>query len=309
MAEDSGTRERFSAPEEWEKRESGGAAGFEDSRTVYRLPDGSEYVWESRRHRKGLGLRTRSGRAARLQDRAPEAGKRNPWLGGFAPHRLAWWIAVVFILGSALFTVGATASLFPALFGGAERASLTADLSYFTGASLFTGGVYLQLLEAINASDYIGMKPPYWRPRQFRWFAWQPRRLEFMAPFLLLFGAVSFNVETALALISALGSVSLPTTIALASIVGAVFFLGPSYLQMIEVCHRYLCSRPRSISWWVTFFYTVGSAGFVVGAFFGFEVPGLSSPVESEITKWSYLQGAVFFLIGSYLLLPEMFSE
>ncbi|WP_047864055.1 hypothetical protein [Rubrobacter aplysinae] len=302
------SRDRFTAPEKWEKVDSGGPGGFEDSRATYRLPDGSEYVWESRRHRKGLGLRTRSGRSARLQHRAPEAGKGNPWLGGFAPHRLAWWIAVVFILGSALFTLGAAASLFPPVFGG-EAAELTASLAYFTGASLFTGGVYLQLLEAINSSDYIGMKPPHYTPRQFKWFAWQPRRLEFMAPFLLLFGAISFNFETALAVLSDLDIVVLPTAIALASLVGAVFFLGPSYMQMIEVCHRYLCVKEREFSWWVTFFYVVGSAGFVVGAVFGFEVPGLSSPVESLITKVTYAQGAVFFLAGSYLLLPEMYSD
>jgi hypothetical protein len=309
LAADQRSRDRVSAPEEWEKVDSGAAGNFEDSHATYRLPDGSEYLWESRRHRKGRGLKTRSGDSASLQHRAPEAGKRNPWLGGFAPHRLAWWIAVVFILGSALFTLGAVASLFPSLLGGKDAAKLTADLSYLTGATLFTGGVYLQLLEAINSSDYVGMKPPYYTPRQFRWFAWQPRRLEFMAPFLLLFGALSFNVETALAVLSDLGVMVLPMAITLSSIVGAVFFLGPSYMQMIEVCHRYLCFRPREVSWWVTFFYTVGSAGFVVGAFFGFEVPGLSSPVESGITNWSYMQGSVFFLAGSYLLLPEMYSD
>lgn len=307
MAGDSALRDRVRAPGEWEKLESGGAAGFEASRAVYRLPDGSEYHWESRRHRKGRGPRRASGQAAQT-DRAREVGKRNPWLGGFAPHRISWWVAVVFIVGSALFTLGATASLLASLFGE-EAAKLVADLSYFVGALLFTGAIYLQVLEGLNSSDHIGLERPYSTPREFRWFAWQPRRLEFMAPFLLLIGSLFFNVETTLVILSSLGLVALPLAIGLTSLAGSVLFLVPSYLQMIEVCHRYLCWRPREISWWVTVFFVLGSVGFVVGSIFGFDVPGLSSPAESEITKWGFLQGSVFFLVGSYLMLPEMFSE
>ncbi len=312
MTRDKAPRGGISAPREWEKVESEGAEPFEDSRAIYRLPDGSEYVWESRRHRKGRGLRTRSGRAARLQERAPEAGKSSPWLGGFSPHRLSWWVAVVFIVGSALFTLGAAASLFTRVFGGEDPASMVADVSYFAGALLFTGGIYLQLLEALNCSDYIGLKSPYGtiqRFRSFRWFAWQPRRLAFMAPFLLLIGSLIFNVETSLAILSTLGLATLPLAIGLTSLSGSALFLVPSYLQMIEVCHSYLPWRPREISWWITGFFVVGSAGFVVGSIFGFDVPGVTSPAESEVTKWGFLQGSVFFLAGSYLMLPEMYSD
>lgn len=309
MTEDYVEHDRVTAPEEWEKLDSGGVEGFEDSRAVYRLPDGSEYVWESRRHRKGRGLKEPSGRVAVLQDRSPEAGKSSPWLGGFAPHRISWWVSVVFIVGSALFTLGASASLFSQVFGGEEAAKVVADASYFVGALLFTGGIYLQLLEGINSSDYIGLKPPYRPPQEFRWFAWQPRRLEFMAPFLLLIGSLFFNVETTLVIVSALGLAALPVAIGLTSLAGSGLFLAPSYLQMIEVCHRYLCLRPREISWWVTAFFVLGSVGFVVGSVFGFDVPGLSSPAESVVTKIGFLQGSVFFLVGSYLMLPEMFSE
>lgn len=190
-----------------------------------------------------------------------------------------------------------------------EAAKLVADFSYFAVALLFTGGIYLQVLEGINSSDYVGLRKPYNTPREFRWFAWQPRRLEFMAPFLLLIGSLFFNVETTLVILSSLGLATLPVAIGLTSLAGSVLFLGPSYLQMIEVCHRYLCWRPREISWWVTVFFVLGSVGFVVGSVFGFNVPGLSSPAESEVTKWSFLEGSIFFLIGSCLMLPEMFSE
>lgn len=302
-------RERIKAPDAWEKRESGGVPYFEDSRAVYRLPDGSEYAWESRRHRKGRGPRSPEGQAARTADRGAKPRKRNPWLGGFAPHSISWWVAIVFTVGSALFTLGAAASLFGPFFGSEERSRMIADLSYFIGALLFTGGIYLQLLEALNSSDYIGLKRPYNPPSNFTWFAWQPRRLEFMAPFLLLIGSLFFNVETTLVILSSLGLAALPVAVGLTSFAGSLLFLLPSYLQMVEVCHRYLCFRPREISWWVTVLFVLGSVGFVVGSVFGFDVPGLSSPAESEITKIGFLQGSVFFLVGSYLMLPEMYSD
>ncbi len=291
---------------DWHRVESGGADPFEDSRALYRLPDGSEYVWESRRHRKGRGPQRATGQAAAVAERAPEAGSENPWRQFYAPHRLAWWVAVNFIVGSALFTLGASGALFPGFFAG--EGSLVADVSYFSGAALFTVGIYLQLLEGLNSSDYIGLKRPY-NPRGFVWFAWRPQRLEFVAPFVLLVGSLFFNVETSLALGSAFGWISLPVLIGLTSLVGAVGFVVSAYLQLVEVCHSYFGLRPREISWWVAALNLVGSAGFLVGSVFGFDVPGLSSPEESLITQVSFLIGSALFLAGSYLLLPEMFSD
>ena len=306
MTQARGRRDRVSAPGEWERLESGGAGPFEHSRAVYRLPDGSKYEWEARRHRKGRGPRKATGRASEAAERAPEAGSENPWLEFYAPHRLAWWVAVNFIVGSALFTLGASGALFPEFFAG--EGSLVADASYFVGALLFTVGIYLQVLEGLNSSDYIGLKRPY-NPRGFIWFAWRPRRLEFVAPFILLIGSLLFNVETSLALASTFGWVSLPVLVGLTSFAGAVGFVVSTYLQLVEVCHSYFGLRPREISWWVAALNLVGSAGFLVGSVFGLDVPGLSSPEESLMTQVSFLVGSALFLAGSYLLLPEMFSD
>lgn len=306
MTQTRGRRAKVIAPADWEKVESGGATPFEESQALYRLPDGSEYVWEARRHRKRRGPQKATRRAAAVAERAPEAGSENPWLEFYAPHRLAWWVAVNFIAGSALFTLGASGASFPEFFAGAG--SLIADVSYFAGALLFTIGIYLQVLEGLNSSDYIGLERPYDR-RSFVWFAWRPRRLEFVAPFILLIGSLFFNAETSLALGSAFGWLSLPVLVGLTSLVGAVGFVVSTYLQLVEVCHSYFGLRPHEISWWVAALNLAGSVGFLVGSAFGFDVPGLSSPEESLITQVSFLIGSILFLAGSYLLLPEMFSE
>lgn len=167
----------------------------------------------------------------------------------------------------------------------------------------------MQVLEAINAGDSVTPTLSQGSHESFRWVAWQPRRLGFDAPAVLLAGSALFNVETALALGSDLGWVTLPVVVGAASLVGSVLFVASSYLQLAEVCHRYVCLRPREISWWVVMFNLLGSVGFVVGSAFGFDIPGLSSPEETLITRVSFLQGSVFFLIGSYLMLPEIFSE
>ena len=41
---------------DWDLLDSNGVGPFE-TRRVYRLPDGSEYLWESRRNRKGRGTK------------------------------------------------------------------------------------------------------------------------------------------------------------------------------------------------------------------------------------------------------------
>lgn len=299
-------RQRVKAPADWEEAVSEGTGPFEDSRVVYRLPDGSEYAWEARRHRKRRGPASPSGRAARTADSAPESGSESPWLEFYAPHRISWWVALNFIVGSALFTLGAVAALAPELFAG--EGSLVADLSYFIGAVLFTVGIYLQVLEGLNASDYVGLERPY-NPRSFRWFAWRPRRLEFVAPFVLLVGSLLFNAETSLAAAETFSWVSLPLLVGLTSLAGSAGFVASTYLQLVEVCHSYLGFRPREISWWVAVLNLAGSAGFLVGSVSGLGMPGLSSSAESTITQVSFLLGSALFLAGSYLMLPEMFSE
>lgn len=292
-------------PDDWELVEKDGAGPFE-TRAVYRLPDGSTYVWESRRHRKGRGAKDTSGQAAEAAQAFHESVKDNPWLGSWAPRRISWWVAVLFVVGSVLFAVGALASLFPEVLGGV----LVADWSYFVGALLYTIGVYLQILEAINFRDYIGAASSDGQEKGFEWFAWQPRRLSFMAPFVLLIGALLFNVETTLALAEGLGLIEVAALLVTwASITGSALFVVATYLQLIETCHGYWCRRPREISWWLVVLYVLGSIGFLVGSAYGIEVLGLASPAEALIVKLSLLVGSVLFLIGSYLMLPEMFSE
>jgi hypothetical protein len=286
-------------PEDWEILDVEGAGGF-ITRVTYRKPDGSKHVWTSRRHRKGRGPRSESGEA--------ESYRNSPWLGVWAPGRVSWWVAVSFVVGSALFALGASSSLWFQPFLGEELASRIADWSYFIGATVFTGAIYLQILETINADPHPS-RARHRSDETFRWFAWQPKRLSYMEAFILFVGSVMFNVETGLVIIGVSGGGGINWLLSVPSLLGALLFVTGTYLQVVEACHRYLCLRLRSISWWSAALNFIGCVGFLVGATAGLGVPGLSIPSDPTIVKVAYLQGSVFFLVGSYLMLPEMFSE
>lgn len=298
---------RLRHPSDWEVVDSEGLGPFE-SKVVYRLPDGSTYVWELRRHRKGRGPENPSGQAAQQADRAAAPEGWRKWLGVWAPHRISWWVAVTFAVGSVLFIVGALTSLAPALFGGTRTAGYVGALANWTGALIFTASIYLWLLEGINADDHIGAHSPDQPQQGFAWIAWQPRRLEFLAPLLFLLGSLLFNVETTLAVGAELTWFMLPQLGNWMTLIGALLFLVPSYLQLVELSHGFGSWQPHKISWWVVVSFIVGSVGFVIAGVFGFDIPGISSPGH-PLETLGLLQGAAFFLIGSYLMLPELVSE
>lgn len=168
--------------------------------------------------------------------------------------------------------------------------------------------IYLELLEAINSDPH---PKGVWRrsDESFRWFAWRPDQLCFLSIFILLVGTLLFNVETTIAVLGLSINSELSWLLSVPSFLGAILYVIATSMQLMETCHSYLCLKPRSISWWTTVLYVLGSVGFLSGAVFGFDAPGLSTAGDLLIVKLSYLTGAILFLVGSYLMIPAMFSE
>lgn len=221
-------------PEDWKLIERDGVGPF-TTRTVHRLPDGSKHIWTSRRQRKRRGSWLVSDGKERSTDTSNS--RENPWLALWAPGRITWWVAVSFVLGSVLFIVGSGASLLKESLGE-NLATVIADWSYFIGATLFTGAIYLQILETINTDSH----PSRARRRldeSFRWFAWQPDRLSFMAVFILLIGSLLLNFETSVALLGISGKSGISWLLSAPSFLGAVLFVVSTYMQVVETCHRY----------------------------------------------------------------------
>jgi hypothetical protein len=96
------------------------------------------------------------------------------------------------------------------------------------------------------------------------------------------------------------------------SLIGAIFFLLASVLQFIEAGHRYLSVDVRDVSWWIGVLFILGSIGFILGAMPGLATPGLPSAEHVDrklIIKSCFLAGGLAYLVGSYLMLPELFVD
>ena len=291
-------------PPDWELIDSSGVGWF-TTRTVHRLPDGSVCVWDSRGHRKGLGLEIITAPGAPEQT---EAERKSPWLTFWAPGRLTWWVAVCFMVGAFLFSLGSVVSLVPRLFEGISQSAMALDLIFFCGSIFFTTAAFLQLLESMNAGEEISLEAQSPRREKFRWFAWMPKRIDFMAGFVQFIGTLMFNISTFSAMVSWANWQGEELFIWRPDFVGSVCFITASILVMLEVCHRFLCFRAHSISWWIMAVNLVGSTGFMLAAVFAFITPKTTEPIDMVAVNVFTFLGAVCFFAGAYLLLPEMFS-
>lgn len=81
---------------------------------------------------------------------------RSPWQRFWAPDRLAWWVAVLFVIGSVGFIVGSlpgfgTGDGFPT--AEQESGALIVKIGFLLGGLAFTVGSYLMLPEFFEELD------------------------------------------------------------------------------------------------------------------------------------------------------------
>lgn len=261
---------------------------------IYRLPDDSQLVWRSREHRKHL-QRTEIGRLITLTEKL----LRCLWM----PEALNWWIGIIFALGSLLFALGSIFSLVPSL---ANRWSLDAtavNSIFFMGSIPFTMAAYLQLFQAQNTATF----PPQGRrkSRQIVWFAWSPHEIGWLSCALQFLGTLLFNVNTFDAVLPGLKWFQQDLSIWIPDLFGSILFLASGYLAFMETCHAHWKWEPNNLSWWVTFVNLLGCVGFMISALFAFVPPKAPSFEVVTISLIFTLIGAICFLLGSLLMLPE----
>ena len=264
------------------------------TRRIHRRADGSLAVWSSRHHRKGLAL-PEVARAAELA----ETLVRCLWM----PRRLNWWIGTVFALGSTLFAAASILSLAPELAASCGVTPLGVNAIYFAGSLPFTMAAYLQLFQAANARGFPGVGGgPGRRPRLF---GWRPHDSGWLSCALQFVGTILFNFNTFDAMIPRLTWFEQDLVIWVPNILGSILFLASGYLAFIETCHAHWAFQPRSISWWVVSANLLGCLGFMVSAVYSIVLPGPPNSDAVTTAVACTLQGAICFLIGSLLMLPE----
>jgi hypothetical protein len=236
-------------------------------------PDGVIVRWESRHHRK---------------HQKPAAG--STW---WAPKARGWWIAILFAIGSLLFAVGSVP-------GYASAAGAVGDtVTYFVGSLFFTTASFLSYREAVDAA------PGELNRAHRRFFVYQPGRIDWWATGVQLVGTLYFNVSTGLAMVTDLSAQAAHQHVWRPDAIGSVCFLVSSALAWYEVCHGWAAWRPRSYSWWITVVNLIGSIAFGISAVAGYVNPVTGQVHNAGRADTQTLIGAVCFLIGAVLLLPE----
>jgi hypothetical protein len=243
---------------------------------VHERPDGVVARLESRRYRK-------------QPDGALAAGAT--W---WAPRARGWWIAILFAVGSLLFAVGAVPS-----YAGAVGARWDA-VTFFIGSLFFTTAGFLTYREAVDA----GPTPPLGATRR-RFFVYQPLRIDWWACSVQLAGTLFFNISTGNAVRVDLTAQAANQHVWRPDALGSVCFLVASALAWFEVCHGWVAWRPRAYSWWITLLNLVGSVAFGVSAVAGYINPATGQLHNAERSNLGTLIGALCFLAGAILLLPE----
>lgn len=278
--------------------------GIFTTRVVQRLADGQQLVFHSRRHRKALppiqvgsdGIEIRAALVS------------NPWLQLWAPHHLAWWIALSFIIGSACFGLGSFVSNWPHYSPAWSGNSAIINTVFFVGSLFFTTAAWLQLLEAINGDVADIGTSAGTHHQSWRWFAWKPHNAGYSASLVQFVGTLLFNFNTADAMLSGLTLVEEELLIWTPDVIGSICFLVASYLALIEVSHRFWSFQPRQLDWWIVIINLLGSVAFMLAAVFSFFLPASGNAEWLWGANFFTLLGAVCFFVASYLLIPELFG-
>ncbi len=259
-------------------RERRGGLGPFVTFVEYERPDGLVARWDSRRHRK--------------QARSPlvDGPDLHTW---WAPGARGWWIAVLFAVGSALFALGAVPG-----YAGAVGVRID-SVTFFVGSLFFTTAGFLQYRESVDA----GAEGPVrgWG----KVFVYRPRQIDWWACGIQLIGTLYFNVSTGTAMGRDLSVQTAQQHVWRPDAVGSICFLVASGLAWFEVSHGWASWSPSSLSWWITALNLVGSIAFGVSAVASYIIPATGQIWHVELSNLGTFVGALCFLAGAVLLLPE----
>ncbi|MFI8103716.1 hypothetical protein [Streptomyces sp. NPDC086023] len=258
------------------------------TRVSWPLPEGGTAVWESRpaRRRGALAIRASAADAA-VQARADEVA-----IGRL--RRLNALAATAFVIGGALFAAGAGV----ALFGSGD--ALESVSIYFAGGLFFNTGGYASLLQVVNAPRHRvgdrGLVTGRWR-----WWSFEPMRLDWLSAFLLFTGTLVFGVNLVDSFLHGLSVQEVNRLVWVPDVVGCVLFLVSGHLALMEVCHGRIRVLARDLGWWIVAVNQLGSVLFMVSALAAFTHPATGSMVNVNLSNWGTFTGALCFSAGGVL--------
>jgi hypothetical protein len=257
------------------------AVGPFTTHLTFRRPDGSTSEWSSRTHRK---------HASRLSRVA--AGHERVW---WAPERVSWWIGVLFAVGSSCFLIAPFPGFVELVGSGVD------GMVFFVGSVFFTSAAMLQCLETFNADR----GPGGGHQRRFRLLAFEPRRIDWWSSVIQLVGTLLFNRDTFRAMQTGLEQPSYDQLVWRPDALGSACFLVSGYLAYVEVCGGLACRPRRGLEWLIAAVNLAGCVAFGISAVASYVVPATGGVVDLAAANAFTALGALCFLVGAVLLLPE----
>jgi hypothetical protein len=248
------------------------------TRAVWRAPDGATETWSSRAARK---------RAVVGGHKATTAQARH--------QRLLNTIAAgAFTIGGSLFALGAAV----AELGSGDPT--TSACIYFAGGLFFNTGGYTTLLQAINSPRGIESDGST-RHEPWRWWSWEPDRIEWVSAAVLFGGTLVFGINLLDSFLQGLTAKQENRLIWAPDMIGCAMFLVSGHLALAEVRHGPLRMRLRELGWWIPAINQLGSYLFLVSALAAFINPETESVVNEAVANWGTLAGALCFAGGGVL--------
>ncbi|MFH8452506.1 hypothetical protein ACH4CD_25095 [Streptomyces fungicidicus] len=268
-------------------------AGPFTTRLTWHLPGGGTAVWESRlARRRGIIAVRAPGATRSRRTSADEVALRRL-------RRLNAVAATAFVIGGALFAAGAGVAQF-----GSGDATTCASV-YFVGGLFFNTGGYVSLLQVVNAPRHVPGGEGRLVTRRWRWWSYEPARLDWLSVFVLFAGTLVFAVGLVDSFLQGLSVQQVNRLIWAPDVIGCVLFLISGHLAFAEICHGRICLRRRSLGWWIVAVNQFGSVLFMVSALAAFTRPTTSSQLNADIANWTTLTGASCFSVGGLLQLCE----
>lgn len=210
-----------------------------------------------------------------------------------------WWIAVLFAIGSTCFLVAALAS---------QWASVTRPgiaVTFFAGSIFFTSAAYLQHWLSVRAVTGRAPLREHERIRLAHPDTWPNAHVDALATLIQLAGTLLFNLNTYNAMDDTLTTMQANLRVWTPDMLGSACFLVSSALAFANGSRGWLAFRPRERGWWINALNLLGSIAFGAAALASLIEPSTNEPVSAAIANGGTALGALGFLIGALLLLPD----
>lgn len=191
----------------------------------------------------------------------------------WAPRRLDWWIAVLFMIGAGLFALGSV------FFLTAFHHAFILDSVFCLGSLFFTSAALCQFHQARNTT-----------------------RLAFWSTLSQFIGTLLFNMNTFDAFFN-FGWFAQDLLVWTPDITGSVLFQISGSLAMLEICKRWWCWDFGHVTWRIGAINFAGCVAFLISAVLAFR------PSSDLMAVWATaftLLGAICFFIGAFLIWTAM---